>query len=83
MHIQALRLEGGKAVGNLKELLAYIGEVFEPLLQTEVGQVVRANLVTQEYREFLVLLHERMLPVGAKDVVAVLRFVPEWWQACL
>src|SRR3990167_8402930 len=71
MHIQALRLEGGKALGDPKKLLTYVGEVFEPLLQTEVGEVVRADLVTQECREFLVLLDERVFPVGAKDVVAV------------
>src|SRR3972149_3124921 len=72
MHIQALRREGGKAIGELKELLAYVAQVFEPLLQFEVGQVVRANLVTQEHREFLVLFPERELPVGTKDVMTVL-----------
>ena len=70
--VQALRLEGGEAIGDAEELLAHVGQVIEPLLQAEVGQIVGADLVAQEGGELLVLLDEGVLPVGAKDVMAVL-----------
>jgi hypothetical protein len=48
------------------------GQVFEPLPQAEVRQIVRADLVAQEGGELLVLLDKRVLPVGTKDVMPVL-----------
>src|SRR5512147_1787596 len=44
----------------------------QALLQPEVAQVVGAQLVAQEGGELFVLFEERVLPVGAVDMMAVL-----------
>src|SRR6202795_1368796 len=72
MRVQASGLEGSEALGDAEELLAHVAQVFEPLPQAEVRKIVRADLVAQEGGELLVLLDERVLPVGAKDVMPVL-----------
>ena len=51
MDVQALCLEGGEAVGDLEELLAHGGEVVEAFLQSEIGQIVGADLIAQEGEE--------------------------------
>ena len=70
--VQALRLEGGEAVGDRQELLAHGGQVVQALLQPEIGQIVGADLIAQEGGELLVLLDEGVFEVGAEDVMAVL-----------
>ena len=72
MDVQALCLEGGEAVGDLEELLAHGGEVVEAFLQSEIGQIVEADLIAQEGEELFVLLDECVFEVGAEDVMAVL-----------
>ena len=72
LRVQAARLEGGEALGDAEEVLAQVGEVFESLSQSEVCQIVRAVLVAQEDSELLILLDERVLPVGTQDVMPVL-----------
>jgi hypothetical protein len=72
MDVQALCLEGGEAVGDLEELLARGGEVVEAFLQSEIGQIVGADLIAQEGGELFVLLDEGVFEVGAEDVMAVL-----------
>ena len=46
--VEALRLEGGEAVGDRQEFLAYGGHVLQTLLQSEIGQIVGADLIAQE-----------------------------------
>src|SRR5215470_5130746 len=46
--------------------------ILQALLETEVPEVVGAELIAQERCELLVLLQERVLEVGAIDMVAVL-----------
>src|SRR5258705_990332 len=72
MHVQALSLEGGKAVGHRQKLLAHGGQVVQALLQAEVGQIVRADLIAQEGGELLVLFDKSVFPVGAEDMMPVL-----------
>src|SRR3984893_18408103 len=72
MRVQASGLEGGEALGDAEELLAHVAQVFEPLSQAEVRQIVGADLGAQEGGELLVLLDKRVLAVGTKDVMAVL-----------
>jgi hypothetical protein len=48
VRVQASGLEGGEAPGDVEELLAHLAQVFEPLPQAEVRQIVRADLVAQE-----------------------------------
>ena len=70
MHIEPLRLLSGEAAGDILEPFPHRIEMIEPLLEPEVGQVVRADLVAQEHGELLVLLDEGILAVGAEDMVA-------------
>src|SRR6187399_799776 len=69
MHIEPLRLLSGEAAGDILEPFPHRIEMIEPLLEPEVGQVVRADLVAQEHGELLVLLDEGILAVGAEDMV--------------
>jgi hypothetical protein len=75
VHVQTLRLEGGKTVGDLEKLLAHGGQMIEAFPQTEVREVVGADLIAQEGRELLVLLDEPVLPIGAEGVMAVLELL--------
>jgi hypothetical protein len=72
MDVEALCLEGGESVGNRQELLPHGRQMFQAFLQTEIGQVVGANLIAQESGEFLVLLHKGVLEIGPKDMMTVL-----------
>src|ERR1700740_259045 len=72
MRVQASGLEGGEAPGDAEELLAHLAQMVEPLPQAEVRQIIRADFVTQEGGEFLVLFDKGVLPVGTKDVMAML-----------
>jgi hypothetical protein len=59
------------------ELLADRLKVIQALLETEVLEIVGAELVTQECGELLVLLQEGVLEVGAIDVMAMLDLVDD------
>src|ERR1019366_659487 len=72
VNVQALRLEGGEAVGDRQEFLAHGGQMVQALLQPEIGQIVGADLIAQEDGELLVLLHEGVFEIGAEDVMPVL-----------
>ena len=52
MHIQALRLEGSETIGDLEELLAHGAQMDKAFPEPEVGEIVRADLIAQEGREF-------------------------------
>src|SRR5208337_4450871 len=54
--------------------------MIESLPQAEVIEVVGDQLVAQEGREFLVLLQEGALEVGAEDMMAVLDLVDDRGQ---
>ena len=70
--IQALCLERGETIGNRQELLAHGGHMLQSLLQSEIGQIVGADLIAQEGGELFVLLDEGVFEVGAEDVMPVL-----------
>ena len=55
-------------------------QMVQPLLQSEVVQIVGAEFVAQIAGEFLVLLEKCVFPVGAEDVVAVLDLVDHGGQ---
>lgn len=80
MDVQALRLEAGKAVRDGLEFLAHRNQVIQPLLEAEVAQVVGAEFVSQKAGELLILFEEGILPVGAKDMMAVLDLVDHGGQ---
>ena len=72
MDVEPLRLEAGESVGDGLELLADRLKVIQALLESEVLEIIGAELVPQECGELLVLLQEGMLEVGAIDVMAML-----------
>src|SRR5450755_1000366 len=72
MDVEALGLETGEPVGDDLEAFAHRVEMVESLFEAEVAQIIGADLVAQKARELFVLLEKGILPVGAKDVVAVL-----------
>jgi hypothetical protein len=75
--VEPLRLEAGEPVGDGLELVADRLKIIQALLESEVLEIVGAELVTQECGEFLVLLQEGVLEVGAIDVMAMLDLVDD------
>ena len=67
VRVQTAGLKAGEALGDLQETLAHLGQMFQPLSQAEVGQIVRADLIAQEGGELLVLFDKGVFPVGAED----------------
>ncbi len=70
--VEGLRLPIGKAVENGEEMGAHGWEMVQTLLETKVGEVVGAHFIAEKSRELLVLFDEGVLPIGAKDVVAMI-----------
>src|SRR5882724_8790230 len=75
MDVQALGLKSGEAVGDRQELLAHGGHMLQTLLQTEIGQIVGADLIAQKGGELFVLLHEGVFEVGPEDMMSVLNLL--------
>ena len=69
--VKALGLQTSEAVRHFKKLLPHSLQVIQAFLQPKVGEVVRANLVAQKRGKLLILFDESILPVRAKDVMAV------------
>jgi hypothetical protein len=55
----------------LKEPLLDCQQVIESLVQSEVGQVIGAQFVSQEGGELFILLEKAIFPIGAKDMMTV------------
>src|SRR6266516_835205 len=49
----------------------------QPFLETEIGEVVGAEFVTQESRELLILLEEGALEIGAEDMMTMLDLIDD------
>ena len=77
VNVEPLGLVRGEAAGDDLEFLPNGLEMIQALLQTEVLEIVGAELVAQEGRELLVLLQEGVLEVGAKDMMAMLDLVDD------
>src|ERR1700746_1448558 len=75
--MEQLRLEAGEPVGDGLERLTDRIEMVQPFLETEVGEVVGAEFVAQKGREFLILLEEGALEVGAEDMMAMLDLIDD------
>jgi len=75
VNVEALGLKTREPVGYLEELFAYRIQMAEAFLEAEVRQVVRADFITQERGELLVLLDECVLPVRPENVMAVLNLL--------
>src|SRR5260370_19362879 len=77
MDIEALSLETSEAVSDGLESFSHVVEMIEPFLQAEVAQVIGAKLVAEEAGELLVLFEERVFPVGAENVMAMLDLIDD------
>src|SRR5438067_13934007 len=77
MDVEPLRLAAGETIRDDLKLLAHRLQMVQALLQAEVAQVVRAQFIAEERGELLVLFEERVLPVGAVDVVTVLDLIDD------
>src|ERR1700750_2286688 len=75
--VEPLRLEAGETVGDELERQTDRIEMFEPFLETEVGEVVGAEFVAQESRELFILLEEGALEIGAEDMMAILDLIDD------
>ena len=72
VNVKPLGLVRGETAGDGLELLPDRLEITQAFLETKVPEVVGAELIAQEGCELLILLQERVLEVGAIDMVAVL-----------
>ena len=77
VNVEPLGLEAGEAAGDDFEGLADGVEIVQTLFETEVVEVVGAELIAQERYELFVLLQEGMLEVGAEDVMAMLDLIDD------
>jgi hypothetical protein len=71
MDVEPLSLEGGEAADDGLELVAHLVEMLQPLSQTEVVEVVRAEPVAQKHRQLLILSQNRVAEIGAEHMMAV------------
>lgn len=69
--VEALRREGGAAVGDGLEPFTHLREMVQTVPQAEIVPVVGSPFHAQEAGELLLLAEQGALEVGPKDVVAV------------
>ena len=77
MDVEPLRLVAGETAGDGLKRLADRIQMVQSFAQTEVVEVVGAQLVAQEGREFFVLPHDRAFEVGAEDMMAMLDLIDD------
>ena len=83
MNVEALGLEAGEAISDDLEPFADGVEMIESFLQSEVVQVVGAELIAQEARELLILLQECVFPVRSENVMPLLDLIDHCGQLSL
>jgi len=71
MNIEPLSLEAGEAADNSLELLPDLIEMLQSLFETEVVEVVGAELVAEIRGEFLVLPENRITEIHTEHVMTV------------
>ena len=72
MDVEPLGLAIGKTIRNDLESLADGIEMIEPLLQSEIAQIVGNQFIAQEPGELFILLEEGVFPIGSEDVMPML-----------
>jgi hypothetical protein len=80
VHVEGLRLEGGKAIGNDLESGAHGVEMIEAFLETKVTQIVGTKFIAQVAGKLFVLFEKSVLPVGAEDVMAMFDLIENGGQ---
>ena len=71
VHVEPLRLETSEAVDDGLEPLADRVEVVQSFPELKIRKIMGGYLVAQEDGEFFVLLENRVLEVGAEDMVTM------------
>ena len=71
MDVEPLGLEAGEAADNGLELVTHLVEMLQALSQTEVVEVVRAELVAQKHGELLVLSQNRVAEIDPEHMMAM------------
>ena len=77
MDVEPLGLETREPVDDGQELLTDVIEMAQPLVEAEVIKVIGAKFVAQEYGELLILSKNRVLEVGAEDMVTMLDLIDD------
>ena len=77
MDVEPLGLETGEATDDALELVADFSQMVQSLFEAEVVEVVGAEFVAQEYREFLILPENSIAEVGAEHMMAVLDLIDD------
>ncbi len=77
MDVEPLGLETGELADDGLKPLADLIEMIQPLLETEVVEVVGTEFVAQEHRELLILPENGIAEVGAEDVMTVLDLIDD------
>jgi hypothetical protein len=75
--VEPLGLKTGKSADDALELVADLIQMVEPLFETEIVEVVGAEFVAQEHREFLILPEHGIAEIGAEHVMAVLDLIDD------
>ena len=69
--IEILSLGSDEPIGDNHERLSYLWEVVEAFVKSEIGEIIAAQLCSQESRELLILLQESILEIRSKNVMSV------------
>ena len=72
MDVEPLGLAIGETISDDLESFAHSLQVMEPLLQSEIAQIVGNQFVAQEPGKLFILLEEGVFPIGAEDMMTVL-----------
>jgi hypothetical protein len=71
MDVEPLGLEAGEAADDGLELVTHLVEMLQVLSQTEVVEVVGAELVAQKHRELLVLSQNRIAEIHPEHMMTM------------
>src|ERR1700679_2269580 len=80
MDVEALSLEAGEAICDGLESFANGLQMIQPLLQTEVPQIVGTEFVAQVAGKLFVLFEKGMLPVSTEHVMTVFDLIDDGGQ---
>jgi len=72
--IEILSLSSDEAIGDNHERLSYLWEVVQAFLKSEIGEIITAQLCSQESGELLILFQESVLEIRSKNMMPVFDF---------
>ena len=72
MDVEPVGLAIGETIRNDLESFAHGIEMTEPLLQSEIAQIVGNQFIAQEPGKLFILFEEGVFPIGSEDVMSML-----------